>query len=123
MVRLPLFGLLYQPRMIDYECGAVGGIRFGRGSRRTQRKPTLMSLCPPQIPHDVTLDRTLAAIMGSRRLTASDMALPEPTLKTETVSSSESSVTVYQTTWRYVTEGCNLRRHCHESISFPKMYF
>jgi hypothetical protein len=29
----PLFGLLYQPQMIDEdECGAVGGMRIGRGS-------------------------------------------------------------------------------------------
>jgi hypothetical protein len=27
-----VFGLLYQPRIIDDECGAVGGIRIGRGN-------------------------------------------------------------------------------------------
>jgi hypothetical protein len=27
-------------------------------------------LCPPQIPHDLTWDRTRAAAMGSQRLTA-----------------------------------------------------
>jgi hypothetical protein len=36
----PLFGLLYQPRMIgDDECGAVGGMRIGMGNRSTRRKP------------------------------------------------------------------------------------
>jgi hypothetical protein len=30
-------------------CGAVGGMRTGRGNR----KPSPMPLCPPQIPHDL----------------------------------------------------------------------
>jgi hypothetical protein len=36
LVRRPLFGLLYKPRMMDNddECGAVGGMS-GRGNRRT----------------------------------------------------------------------------------------
>jgi hypothetical protein len=39
------FCLLYQPRMIDDDddddddCGAVGGMRIGRGNRSTRRKP------------------------------------------------------------------------------------
>jgi hypothetical protein len=37
LVRRPLFDLLYQPRMIDDdECGAVGGMRIGRGNRSTR---------------------------------------------------------------------------------------
>jgi hypothetical protein len=40
----------------DY--GAVGGMRIGRGNRSTRRKPTPVPLCPPQIPHDLTWDRT-----------------------------------------------------------------
>jgi hypothetical protein len=33
-------GLLYQPPMIDYgDCGAVSGMKFGRGNRITRRKP------------------------------------------------------------------------------------
>jgi hypothetical protein len=39
LVRRPLIGLLYQPRMIDDECAAVGGMRIGRGNRNTRRKP------------------------------------------------------------------------------------
>jgi hypothetical protein len=46
LVRRPLSGLLYQPRMIYDECGAVGGIRIGRGNRRTRRKPAPASLSP-----------------------------------------------------------------------------
>jgi hypothetical protein len=69
---------LYQPRMIDDdECGAVGGIRICRGNRSTSRKPTPVPLYPPQIPHDLTWARTQATVVGSRRLTAWDMARPQ----------------------------------------------
>jgi hypothetical protein len=75
LVRRPLTGLLYQPRMID-ERGAVGGMKIGRGNRSTRRKPATVPLCPPQIPHDLTWARTRAAAVGSRRLTASATARP-----------------------------------------------
>jgi hypothetical protein len=54
----------------DDECGAVGGVRIGRGNQSTRRKPAPVPLCPPQIPNDLTLARTRAAAVGSRRLTA-----------------------------------------------------
>jgi hypothetical protein len=47
-----------------------------------QRKPKYSektcpsALCPPQIPHDLTWDRTRAAAVGSQRLTAWAMARP-----------------------------------------------
>jgi hypothetical protein len=63
-------GLLYQPRMIDNDYGAVGGMGIGKGSRSTRRKPAPVPLCPPQIPHDLTWDRTRAVAVGSQRLTA-----------------------------------------------------
>jgi hypothetical protein len=63
-------GLLYQPQMIDDDYGAVGGMRIGRRNRSTRRKPAPLPLCPPQIPHDLTWDRTRAAAMKSQRLTA-----------------------------------------------------
>jgi hypothetical protein len=47
-------GLLYQPRMIDDDYGAVGGIRNGRGNRSTRRKPAPVPLCPSQTPYDLT---------------------------------------------------------------------
>jgi hypothetical protein len=47
-------GLLYQLRMIDDKCGAVGGMRIGKGNRSTWRKLAPVPLCPPQIPHDQT---------------------------------------------------------------------
>jgi hypothetical protein len=76
LVRRPLTGLLYQHRIIDDECGAVGGMRIGRGNRSTRRKPAPVPLCPPQIPHYLTWTRTRAAAVGSRVLTAWAMARP-----------------------------------------------
>jgi hypothetical protein len=64
-------GLLYKPQMIDEDdCGAVGGIKIGRGNRSIRRKPAPEPICPPQIPHDQTRARTRAAAVGSQRLTA-----------------------------------------------------
>jgi hypothetical protein len=54
--------------MIDDECGAVGGMRIGRGNRSTQRKTAPVPLRLPQIPH-VAWARTRAAAVGSQRLT------------------------------------------------------
>jgi hypothetical protein len=46
-------GLLYQPQMIgDGDCGEIGGMKIGRGNRRTRSKPAPAPLCPPQIAHD-----------------------------------------------------------------------
>jgi hypothetical protein len=58
----PLFGLLYQPHMIDDDdCEAIGEIRIGTGSRSTRRKPAPVPLCTPQIPSD----QARAAAVGS----------------------------------------------------------
>jgi hypothetical protein len=66
------------PRMIEGDnCGADGRLRNGRGNRSTTRKPASMSLCPPQIPHDLTWDRTQATAVRSRGLTAWAMAQPK----------------------------------------------
>jgi hypothetical protein len=52
-------GLLYKPQMIDEDdCGAICGMKTGRGNRSTRRKPAPAPLCPPQIPHDQTRART-----------------------------------------------------------------
>jgi hypothetical protein len=48
LVRRPLFGLLYRPRMVD-ECGVVGGMRIGRGNISTRGENVLV----PQIPHNL----------------------------------------------------------------------
>jgi hypothetical protein len=34
----------------DYDDGEFGGMKIGRGNRRTRRKPAPAPLCPPQIP-------------------------------------------------------------------------
>jgi hypothetical protein len=47
---------------------AVGGMRIGRGNRNTRRKPAPVPLCPQQISHDLTWDRTRTAAVGSPRL-------------------------------------------------------
>jgi hypothetical protein len=45
--------------MIDEgDCGAIGGMKIGRGNRSTRRKPALVPLCPPQIRHDQTRAQT-----------------------------------------------------------------
>jgi hypothetical protein len=44
-------GLLYQPRMIG-DGGEIGGMKIGRGTRSTRRKPAPAPLCPPQISRD-----------------------------------------------------------------------
>jgi hypothetical protein len=69
-------GLLYQPQTIDYECGAVGGMRIDRGNRSTRRKPAPAPRCPQQISHNLTRVRTRVAAVGSRWLTAWAMARP-----------------------------------------------
>jgi hypothetical protein len=58
----------------DYDCGAIGGIKIGKGNRSTPRKPAPVPLCPPQIPHDLTRARSRAAAVRSRRLSARAMA-------------------------------------------------
>jgi hypothetical protein len=35
-------------------------MRIGRGNQSARRKPTPVPFCPPQIPHDLTQDRTRA---------------------------------------------------------------
>jgi hypothetical protein len=70
LVRWPLIALLYQPWVIDDKCGAVGGMRIGRGNWTTQRKPTPLPPCPPQIPHDLTWAWTWATTVGSWRTSA-----------------------------------------------------
>jgi hypothetical protein len=61
---------LCQARMIDDECGAVGGMRIGRENRSTRGKPAPVPHYPPQIQHVLSWARTRAAAVGGRRLTA-----------------------------------------------------
>jgi hypothetical protein len=52
----------------DYDGGEIGGM-IGRGNRSTRRKPTPVTLCPPQTPH-AARTRTQVAAVESQRLTA-----------------------------------------------------
>jgi hypothetical protein len=47
-------------------------------------KPVPVPLYPPQIPHELTRDRTRASPVGGRRLTAWAMARPSQRNLTET---------------------------------------
>jgi hypothetical protein len=64
------------PAPVDYDDGEFGGMKIGRGNRSTRRKPAPAPLCPPQIPLDQTRVWTLAAAVGSQRLTSWAMARP-----------------------------------------------
>jgi hypothetical protein len=68
LVCRPLTGLLYQPQMMD-EYGPFGEIQIGRWNWSTRRKPAPVPLCPPQIPHDLTWEKTQATTMRTRWLT------------------------------------------------------
>jgi hypothetical protein len=41
------------------DCGAIGGMKIGRGNRNTQRKPAPVPLSSPQIPLDQTRERSI----------------------------------------------------------------
>jgi hypothetical protein len=69
MVRRPLFDVIILDPDDNYECGAVGGMGVCTGIRSTRRHSALVSLCPPQIPHDLTWPRAQTTAVGSRLLT------------------------------------------------------
>jgi hypothetical protein len=50
-------GLFCQPQMIHDDCdrGAIVGLKIDKGNRNTPRKPAPVQLCPPQIPHDLSI--------------------------------------------------------------------
>jgi hypothetical protein len=52
-----------------------------QGQPKYSEKFAPLPLCTPQIPHDLTTDWSRAAEVGSRRLTALTMALPEKDFK------------------------------------------
>jgi hypothetical protein len=52
--------------MDDDDYGAISGINERQGKPKYSEKPTLVLLCPPQIPHDLTSARTRVAAVGSR---------------------------------------------------------
>jgi hypothetical protein len=61
--------------MIDEgDCGAIGGMKIGRGNRSTRRNLPQRHFVHHKVPHDQTRARTRAAAVGSQRLTAWAMA-------------------------------------------------
>jgi hypothetical protein len=101
-------GLSYKPQMIDEgDCGAIGGMKIGRGNRSTRRKPAPAPLCPPKIPHDQTRARNRAAAVGSQRLTAWAMARPFPSfLRDQSFSCVNLFVTLGRR-WKWKVPDCN----------------
>jgi hypothetical protein len=66
-----IYWTFYQLWMIDGdECGATGTMNEWQRNRSTRRKPGPLPLCPPQISHDLSRDRTRTSAVESRRLTA-----------------------------------------------------
>jgi hypothetical protein len=53
----------------DGYCEETGGMKIGWGNQSTCIKPAPISLCLPQIPHDLTRVRNRVAAVGSRRIT------------------------------------------------------
>jgi hypothetical protein len=64
LTTLTLQGLHIVDDVIVSVCGAMDGMRIGRGNRSTWRNPAPLSLCLPKIPYDLVWNRTLAAAVG-----------------------------------------------------------
>jgi hypothetical protein len=58
----------------DDECGAVSWMRIRRENRSARRKSALLLIGQPQIPHDLTWDRTPANAWGSQIIIVRTMA-------------------------------------------------
>jgi hypothetical protein len=72
LVVRPLIGLLYHPWVVVMMMMTKQSAErmTGTTKRSIRRNPAPVSLCPPQIPTDLTRDRTRPTAMGSRQLTA-----------------------------------------------------
>jgi hypothetical protein len=64
-------------------------------------KPVPVPLCPPQIPHGLTRDRTRASAVGGWRLTAWAMARPDTNVKTINNNSTKIKCFVHFAGWIY----------------------
>jgi hypothetical protein len=83
-------------------------------------KPVPASLCPPQIPHGLTGDRTRASAVGGRRLTAWAMARPGLCFHLITLRHTSQSVGLLWTRDRPVAETCTWQhKHCTRQRSMP----
>jgi hypothetical protein len=75
-------------------------MKIGKGNQSTRRSPAPVPLCPPQIPHDLTWDRTRAAAVGSQRLTA--RALSSLTKREEKYLQGIYHVLIEVTFWNFL---------------------
>jgi hypothetical protein len=55
---------------MTYECRAAVGMIIDGGKPKGSEKPSPVPFYPPQIPHNLTWDRTRHTLVGSRRITA-----------------------------------------------------
>jgi hypothetical protein len=64
--------LLYQPWMVDGDCGTLSAMDEWQGKRKYSKTtcPSAVPVCAPQIPHDLTRAQTWADAVWSRRLAA-----------------------------------------------------
>jgi hypothetical protein len=70
------WGLLCNPVMKMVSFFSFFCVMVQRSNEIDGRKPVAISLCPPQIPHGLTRDRTRASAVRGQRLTARAMARP-----------------------------------------------
>jgi hypothetical protein len=117
LVHRQLTGLLYQPWMMDDECGAVRGMRVARGNRSTRRKLASLPLCPPQIPHDLIRSQTQAAAVGSlsygtalTTLTATNI-----TTLTSNINTAQQTLTIPSLHHKMISAH-HLRRQQHRNL-------
>jgi hypothetical protein len=59
-----------------YKYWSTSGMKLTGRNRQLGENPVPVPLCPPQIPHGLTRDRTRASAVRGRRLTAWAMAWP-----------------------------------------------
>jgi hypothetical protein len=93
--------MLRTHRSLEAYCATLW-LRWSNGALvewKWQGKPVPVPLCPPQIPHGLTWDRTRFSAVRGRRLTAWAMARPR---KKKGVTFLQNSVTTYLNKWSHV---------------------
>jgi hypothetical protein len=121
--RRPLNDLLYLPRAIVVMKNLVEW-RLAGETEVLGENWAPVPLCPPQIPLDQTRARTLAAAVGSQRLTAGAMARPGSPLKCRSASYFENGNRkflrnfgkIYRTSRSHVPENNDLHSSRHKNF-------
>jgi hypothetical protein len=78
------------------EYGGVGGMGVARVNISYQRKTAPVPFCPPQIPHDLLLDRTRVTAVGSQQLTVRAMAWSHGAIRSFLSTTTESFIVIIQ---------------------------